>query len=65
MYYLIPLPLIFIAAIVRIVSKRYKLKIFEKVATFSMIFCVVWFIYEYAKYNGFDAIKYVLEFFKI
>ena len=37
MYYLIPLPLIFIAAIVRAVSLRYKLTIFSKIATLVLV----------------------------
>ena len=65
MYYLIPLPLMFIATIVRAISKRYKLKIFEKVSTILMVLFALWFIYEYAKYRGFDIIAYILGFFKI
>lgn len=65
MYYLIPLPLIFIAAIVRAVSLRYKLKIFSKIATLVIVLSSLWFIYEYCKYLGFDILKYVLDFFKI
>ncbi len=65
MYYLIPLVLIFIAAIVRAVSLRYKLTIFSKIATLVLVLSVLWFIYEYCKYQGFDILEYVLEFFKI
>ena len=64
MYYLIPLPLIFIAAIVRAVSLRYKLTIFSKIATLVLVLSSIWFIYEYCKYLGFDIIQYVLQFFK-
>ena len=65
MYYLIPLPLIFIAAIVRAVSLRYKLKIFSKIATLVIVLSSLWFIYEYCKYLGFDILKYVIDVFKI
>lgn len=65
MYYLIPLPIIFIAAIVRAVSLRYKLTIFSKIATLVLVLSSIWFIYEYCKYSGFDIIQYVLQFFKI
>lgn len=65
MYYLIPLPLIFIAAIVRAVSLRYKLTILSKIATISLVLTTIWFIYEYCKYQGFDILKYVLDFFEI
>ena len=65
MYYLIPLPIIFIAAIVRAVSLRYKLTIFSKIATLVLVLSSIWFIYEYCKYLGIDIIQYVVQFFKI
>lgn len=65
MFYLIPIPIIFLAAIVKLVSDRYKIKIFSTISKIVIIVCVIFFIYSYAAYNGFDIIKFIINFFKI
>jgi ABC-type lipoprotein release transport system permease subunit len=62
MYYLIPIPLVFIAAIVFVVSDKYKLKIFRFISKLTIIVCVIAFIYMYAAYNGFDLLEYIKIF---
>lgn len=63
MYHLIPLPIIFVAAIVFIVSDRYKLKTFKTVSKAIILICVLIFIYTYLNYKGFNIINYVKNIF--
>lgn len=62
MYYLLVLPVIFLAAIVKLVSDRYKLKIFSKICKVIIIIGVILFIYLFASYNGVNIIKIVYDF---
>lgn len=59
MYYLLVIPIIFLAAIVKLVSDRYKLNIFSKICKIIIIICVVLFVYLYALYNGIDVIEFI------
>lgn len=62
MYYLLILPVIFLAAIVKLVSDRYKLKIFSKICKIIIIIGVILFIYLFAAYKGYNIIKIVYDF---
>lgn len=59
MYYLLVIPVIFLAVIVKLVSDRYKLKIFSKICKIIIISGVVAFAYLYALYNGIDVIEFI------
>ena len=45
MYYLLVLPVIFLAVIVKLVSDRYKLKIFSKICFVIIVIGVILFVY--------------------
>ncbi len=63
MYYLIILPIIFVAVIVHLVSDRYDLKIFEKISKFVIIVSVVIFIYTFLDYNNINLFNIIKDFF--
>lgn len=62
MLYLLTLPVIFLAVIVKLVSNRYKLKLFSKICSIIIFIGVVLFIYLFARYKGFDIIEIVYNF---
>ncbi len=62
MYYLLVLPIIFLAAIVKLVSDRYKLKILSKICLVIIIVGVILFIYLFASYKGYDFIQIIYDF---
>lgn len=62
MYYLLVLPVIFLAVIVKLVSDRYKLKIFSKVCWIIIFVGVILFIYLFAAYKGYDLVQIIYEF---
>lgn len=64
MLYLIPIPIVIVAAIVDVVATKYKMKITKTISKVIIILGVLFFLYTFAAYNGFDVIKYVLELFK-
>ena len=45
MYYLIPIPIVIFAVIIKLVSDRYKLKIFSAISKIVIILGVIAFIY--------------------
>lgn len=59
MYYLIPIPIVILAVIVKLVSDRYKLKIFSTISKLVIIIGVIAFIYFYAAYLGYDMLEYI------
>jgi len=63
MYYLITLPIIFVAVIVHIVADRYELKIFEKISRLIIIIFVLIFIYTVLDYNNINLFNIVKDFF--
>jgi hypothetical protein len=63
MNHLLPIPFILIAIIVLVVSQKYKLKSFETISKVVITIAVIWFIYEYAKYLGYDIVAIVLAWF--
>ena len=63
MVYLIPIPIVITAFLVKIVSVRYKLKFMESISNIVIAIGTVFFIYHYAKYCGFDISEYLKELF--
>ncbi len=63
MYFLIPIPIILVALIVRYVVERFKLEIFKKVSSAVIILGVLVFIFLYVQYYGFDNIMESLKKF--
>lgn len=64
MYYIIPIPIVLLAVIVKLVSDRYKLKIFSTISKIVIIIGVIAFIYFYAAYFGYDVLEYIKPFFE-
>lgn len=64
MYHIIPIPIVILAVIVKLVSDRYKLKIFSKICKIIIIIGVIAFIYLYSAYMGYDILEYLKPFFK-
>ncbi len=54
MNHFIPIPFFIIAIIVLIISKQFKLKSFQIIAKVVIAVSVIVFIYQYAKYLGYD-----------
>lgn len=65
MYYLIPIPIIFVAAMVKLVASNYKLKSFEIIANIAIIISVIFFIYYFTDHLGYNLINIVKNFFLI
>lgn len=63
MYYLIPIPIVILAVIVKLVSDRYKIKLFSIISKIVIIIGVIAFIYFYAAYLGYDMLEYVKVLF--
>lgn len=64
MYYLIPIPIVLLAVIVKLVSDRYKIKLFSSISKIVIIIGVIAFIYLYAAYMGYDMLEYVRFLFE-
>ena len=54
MFYLVPIPIVFIAVIVKLISNRYGLKIFSILSNIIIILGILFFIYLYADYKGYN-----------
>lgn len=65
MLYLIPVPIIVLAAIVKLVSDRYKLKVLGTISKVVIFIGVILFIYFFAASKGFDIIQIVKNFFTL
>lgn len=63
MLYLIPIPIVIIAAMVKILSVRYGLKIFSMISSIVILLGVLFFLYSYASYNGYNIITIIKNFF--
>ena len=57
MFYLIPIPLVFVAVIVKIVSTYYDLKFFNIISSIIIIVGVLFFIYFYLDYHGINLLE--------
>lgn len=62
MYYLLVIPVIFLAVIVKLVSDRYKLKIFSSICKIIIFVGVILFIYLYVAYKGVDILQIIYNF---
>ena len=58
MIHLIFIPIIFVAAIIRLVSVRYEMKIFGFISWLAIIVSAILFIYFFLDYKGFNIIVY-------
>lgn len=65
MLYLVLVPIIMLAAIVKLVSDRYKLKILSTISKVVIFIGVVLFVYLYAASKGFDIVKIIINFFTL
>lgn len=63
MYYLITLPIIFVAVIVHMIADRYELKVFEKISKLFIIIFVLIFIYTFLDYNNINLFNIIKDFF--
>ncbi len=64
MLYLLIIPIVFLAVIVKLVSNRYKLKVFSKICTIIIVIGVLLFIYLFAEYHNYNIMQYMFDFFK-
>lgn len=65
MLYLVVVPFIVLAAIVKLVSDRYKLKLVGKISKVVIYIGVILFIYLFASSKGFDIIQIIIKFFTL
>ena len=65
MLYLVLVPIIMLAAIVKLVSDRYKLKILSTISKVVIFIGVVLFVYLFAASKGFDIVQIVINFFTL
>lgn len=65
MLYLVALPIVVIAVVVRVVSEKYKLDIMLKIANIVIIAGVLFFLYFYAVSKGFNIIDILIKFFTL
>ena len=61
MFYLVPIPIVFIAVIVKLISNRYGLKIFSILSNIIIILGILFFIYLYADYKGYNFLDIVMN----
>lgn len=65
MLYLVLVPIIMLAVIVKLVSDRYKLKILSTISKVVIFIGVVLFVYLFAASKGFDIVQIVINFFTL
>ena len=65
MIHLIFIPIIFVAAIIRLVSVRYEMKIFGFISKLVIIVASILLIYFFLDYKGFNIIVYLRGLLKI
>ena len=61
MYYLLTLPFILTAGLIRVLAKYFKLKVLEVISNVIIIVGVIIFIYLYLDYNGYNILEHVKE----
>ncbi len=61
MFYLVPIPIVFIAVIVKLISNRYGLKIFSILSNIIIILGILFFIYLYADYKGYNFLDIIMN----
>lgn len=65
MLYLVPVPIIVIAVMVKVVADTYKLKILAKVSRIVIAVGMVFFIHFFAVSRGFNIIDILIKFFTL
>ena len=65
MLYLIAVPIVIIAVVVRVVSEKYKLDIMLKISNTVIIVGVLFFMHFYAVSKGFNIIDVIIKFFTL
>ena len=64
MYYLIPIPFVVVAVIVKLVAKQFDLKIFNIISNVVIIVGVIAFVYFFLDYNGLNLLEKMKSFVK-
>lgn len=57
MYHLIPIPIVILAVMVKLIAVRYDLKVFEVISNIVITVGVIFFIYYFADYLGYNLIE--------
>lgn len=65
MLYLVPVPIIVIAVMVKVVSDKFKIKALAIISRVVIAIGMVLFVYFFAASKGFDAIEIVKKFFTL
>ena len=65
MFYLIPIPIVIVAVMVKLLCDRYKVKILSKISTIVIVLGVLYFIYAFADYKGYNILNIIKKFFTI
>lgn len=65
MSYYIPIPFVIVAALIKIVSKHFKLRLFEIIANIVIIIGAILFIYLYLDSIGINLLVILKNVFKI
>lgn len=63
--YLVAVPVVIIAVVVKVVSDRYKVDILSKIAKIVIILGVLFFAHFYAVSKGFNIIDMLIKFFTL
>lgn len=59
MTHLIFIPIIFVLAIVKLISDRYNLNIIDFITKIAIWICIILFLYFFMDYQGFNVIVYL------
>ena len=65
MLYLVPVPIIVIAVMVKVVADKYKLNILAKLSRIVIAIGMVIFIHFFAVSRGFNIIDIIIKFFTL
>jgi len=65
MIHLVFIPIIFVFAIIRLVSLRYEMKLFGFISKLVIIISAILLIYFFLDYKGFNVIVYLRGLLKI
>lgn len=64
MYYLIFIPIVILAVMVKLVASKYELKIFNIICNIVITIGVILFIYFFLDYNGYNIFEMIKNFLK-
>lgn len=65
MLYLVPVPIVILAVIVKLVADRYKVKSLSIISKIIIVVGVVFFTHFFAVSRGFNIIDIVIKFFTL